>query len=175
MIRNSDYVMSLIIDPYNYARKAQVGVDLTVKSINKMESDFVTGIIRNDTSLGKNIKNDFTRYEAIPLKYISASPEAVYTLYPGVYSITFDQGLKPLLSDNTAFIYHRSSLGRNGVIIQSAVYDPGFETPNMGAIMTVNVPIIIEDHARVAQIVIYTNEEVSTVYDGQYKGHKDIK
>lgn len=171
MIRNANYVMSLIDDPTGRAKKAQVGVDLTVKGIKKIEGDHddQVGWVFNDESGEKARYGTYT-----PLSLYEVEGHNVYILYPGCYSIEFEQGLKPLPEDNTAFIYHRSTLGRNGALIRSAVYDPGFTTPTMGAVLEVWRKIKIEEHARIAQIVIYTNEKAE-LYNGSYQGAKDIK
>jgi len=42
----------------------------------------------------------------------------------------------------------------------------------MGALMYVLTPIMIEQYARVAQIVIMENEEAD-LYNGSYQGEKD--
>lgn len=174
MIRNSNYVMSLIIDPYDLAKKAQVGVDLTIKAINRIgePSSFRPsedkGIIYNDESLSKGKKNNFGIYTPI------VPDDGFFHLEEGTYSVEFDQGINALPENNTAFIWQRSTLGRNGILIRSSVYDPGFETPNMGAILFVGRPVDIELHARIAQIVIHENEP-APLYNGQYQGVKDFR
>lgn len=197
MIRNADYVMNLIVDPQNLAKKAQVGVDLTIGKISQItrkaveashfmealllgggldslagDIDKSYGFVYNDAS---GLKATYGCYK--PVEITLYQGHNMYFLDQGVYSITFDQGLKPLPPNNTAFIYQRSTLGRNGVLLRSSVFDPGFETPDIGAILEVWRPIFIEEHARVAQIVIYENEPVpeAMLYSGQYQGSKDYK
>ena len=69
------------------------------------------------------------------------------------------------------FRSQRSSLYRNGAIINSPVFDPGFETQNMGTLLYVFEPIFIELDARVAQI--YFHEcETADKYDGQWQNDK---
>ena len=93
-----------------------------------------------------------------------------WLLYEGVYDITFNEGCK--IPDNrVAFIKQRSSLYRNGAIINSPVFDPGFETEFMGTLMYVHCPIFIEENARVAQI--YFHECTSAeMYNGQWQNDK---
>lgn len=177
MIRNADYVMTLITDSTNRAKKAQVGVDLTVNAINSImlcplleKEEGSKGFIYNDESIKSGEKNSYGFYSPVSLS--TYKDRLFYILNPGVYSIEFEQGLTPLPETNTAFIYHRSTLGRNGALIRSAVYDPGFTTPKMGAILEVWRQVYIEQYARVAQIVIYENESAD-LYDGQYQGIKD--
>ena len=177
MIRNAEYVMALIIDPQGLAKPAQVGVDLTIKSINKIAGSLVSsimnvGAIYNDASLATGKKNSFNVYE--PIEIVEEKDGRFFFLDRGTYSVEFDQGLYELPATNTAFIWQRSTLGRNGVIIRSSVFDPGFSTPNIGAILSVGSAVIIEEHARIAQIVVHENEPAS-LYNGQYKGAKDFR
>lgn len=187
MIRNADYVMSHIIDPTGRAKKAQVGVDLTLNKVSLIGSELTImndsstryekcAIVYNDeTSSSQAAKSRFAQYREIEPTEMMNKDGVSFTawkLEPGAYSIEFEQGLKALTAKETAEIFNRSSIGRNGVLIRSSIYDPGFETPKMGAIMIVVTPIIIEKYTRVAQILISDSEETS-LYDGQYQGKKD--
>jgi deoxycytidine triphosphate deaminase len=180
MIRNADYVMdNYIIDNEGLAKPAQVGVDLTLNKISSITSDIrgEGGIIYNDASAERtDIKALFAAYEELELREVEHVGETiqVYDIAPGVYSIEFDQGLRQLSTEDTAFIVQRSTLGRNGAMIRSSVYDPGFETPAMGAILYVFEPIRIEQHARVAQIVIHENYTAEE-YEGSYQGESDFR
>jgi deoxycytidine triphosphate deaminase len=62
-------------------------------------------------------------------------------------------------------------LYRNGAIINSPVFDPGFETQNMGTLVYVHEPIFIELNARVAQIYFHECEPAEK-YDGQWQNDK---
>lgn len=180
MIRNAQYVLEYIIDDNELAKPAQVGVDLTLGSVSRISPDpamsFAGRVFNDATAKRSNVKADFASYEIVAPTIVDHYNEEVYlyALEPGVYSIEFDQGLKPLKENDTAFIVQRSTLGRNGAMIRSSVYDPGFETPKMGAVLYVFVPIQIERHARVAQILIHENEEAE-LYDGSYQGANDFR
>jgi deoxycytidine triphosphate deaminase len=145
-------------------KPAQVGFDLTVKSINQVGGRF--GLI--DQKIGKVLKDsteltNYTPYELINLEGVSG-----WLLHKGVYDITFNEGCK-LPNNRVAFIKQRSSLYRNGTIINSPVFDPGFETEFMGTLMFVHETIFIEENARVAQI--YFHEcEAAELYNGQWQG-----
>ena len=181
MMRNADYIMdNYIIDDEGLAKKAQVGVDLTVSRISRVSVDpakSFAGRIYNDESASlTGVKADFATYSNMtPKKVIHAGADVeMFDLMPGCYSIEFDQGLKALKNNDTAFIIQRSTLLRNGTRIVSSVYDPGFETPAIGAFIFVSVPIQIEKHARVAQIVVHENEEAE-LYAGTYQGANDFR
>lgn len=164
MLHNAHYIYQRISDPEKLSRRAQVGVDLTLKSVSEI-TDSSRPIIYNDKTGERVVRALYRKAEL--------SSTGFFLLSPGLYSIEFDQGVT-LSSTETAFIIQRSSLGRNGVLIQSSVYDPGFSTPNMGAIMSVHLPIEIEQHARVAQILFLKNREADE-YNGQYQGEKDYR
>jgi deoxycytidine triphosphate deaminase len=141
--------------------KAQVGYDLTLKGVKKING----GIVMAD----KTVVNDYT--EIMP--QTNTNGKFIFKLEPGTYSLTFEQGVK-LPANRTAFIRHRSSILRCGGIITSGVYDPGFEVDEMGGVMIATQQIIIEKGARVAQLIVFENYEAEA-YNGQFQGSKDIK
>lgn len=146
-------------------KKAQVGYDLSLKSVNKIGQQ---DNLQHPNKIGKVFKDktEITSYH----KYDTIQLEGAigYLLYPGTYDITFNEGCN-IPSNRVAFIKQRSSLYRNGVVINSPVFDPGFETNNMGTIMIVNEPIFIEENARVAQIYFHECLPVQTedLYGGK--------
>jgi deoxycytidine triphosphate deaminase len=147
---------------HTQGKPAQVGFDLTLKQVNKI------GYKGSPmTRIGKVLKDktELTSYTPYPL--INLDGVTGWLLHQGVYDITFNEGCK--LPDNrVAFIKQRSSLYRNGTIINSPVFDPGFETEFMGTLMYVHETIFIEENARVAQI--YFHEcEAAELYDGQFQ------
>jgi deoxycytidine triphosphate deaminase len=145
-------------------KKAQVGYDLslqTVKQIRANPQDKIGVVLRNSTSLA-----GYSDIEKVQL-----DGNMGWLLYPGTYEITFWEGCK-IPSDYVGLIRQRSSLLRNGTIIHSSVFDPGFETEFMGCVMRVNETIFIEEDARVAQIYFHGCVEVSELYNGQFQGDK---
>lgn len=160
MLLNADQVAELL-QTNDKGAKAQVGYDLTVKSISKVQG----GIVMKD----KTIIHDYR--DITPT--LNGYNQYIYHLEPGTYSITFEQGCK-LDSTHTAFVRHRSSVLRCGGIITSGVYDPGFEVDEMGAILFANENIYIEKGARVAQIIMMDNNPAE-LYDGQWQKGKDLK
>jgi deoxycytidine triphosphate deaminase len=145
-------------------KPAQVGFDLTLKQVNIIGSRIVDG------KIGKVLKDktELTTYR--PHELMNLDGVHGWLLYEGVYDITFNEGCK--LPDNrVAFIKQRSSLYRNGTIINSPVFDPGFETEFMGTLMYVHETIFIEENARVAQIYFHECESAE-LYAGQWQGDK---
>ena len=147
-------------------KPSQVGFDLTLKQVNKIGTS-TAGIT---AKIGKVLKDKTELTNYTPYALMNVDGINGWLLYAGVYDITFNEGCK--LPDNrVAFIKQRSSLYRNGAIINSPVFDPGFKTDFIGTLMYVHETIFIEENARVAQI--YFHEcEAAELYDGQWQGDK---
>jgi len=150
---------------HSKGKPAQVGYDLTLKQVNKIGNKGVS-----ETKIGKVLKDKTELTNYTPHGLMNLDGVTGWLLYEGVYDITFNEGCK--LPDNrVAFIKQRSSLYRNGTIINSPVFDPGFETDFMGTLMYVHETIFIEENARVAQIYFHECEPAEK-YDGQWQGDK---
>jgi len=161
MNRNGDYIINKIIDSAGYAKKAQVGVDLSLDRVERMTSG---------ATLKANSKVDLPTYEEVIPEVIDDAE--YFVLEPGVYIIEFDQGLKKLDANEWGFIVQRSSLNRCGVRISSSIWDPGFETDKMGTTLIVSNPIKIARHARIGQMLIFENDPVDSdnLYSGRWQG-----
>jgi deoxycytidine triphosphate deaminase len=150
-------------------KPAQVGYDLSVKSINVIGKDPYSskpniGMVLKD----KTILNNYTPMETKTIDGCEG-----YLLHPGAYDITFHEGCK-ITSNRIGMIRQRSSLLRNGAIIASSIFDPGFETDNMGTIMIVTATIFIEQDARVGQMYFHECDSVAeeNLYNGQWQNDK---
>lgn len=160
MLLNADQITQFL-NTRNLGAKAQVGYDLTVKEIKRING----GMVLSD----KTIVEDYT--PILPTQ--TPTGKLLFKLEPDTYSITFEQGIK-LDLNHSAFIRHRSSVLRNGGIITSGVYDPNFEVDEMGAVLIATKPISIEKGARCAQLLVFENHEAEA-YNGQFFGKNDIK
>ena len=150
---------------HSKGKPAQVGYDLTLKQVNKIGNK---GVV--EAKIGKVLKDKTELTNYTPYGLMNVDGVIGWLLYEGVYDITFNEGCK--LPDNrVAFIKQRSSLYRNGTIINSPVFDPGFETDFMGTLMYVHETIFIEENARVAQIYFHECEPAEK-YNGQWQGDK---
>lgn len=155
-------------------KKAQVGYDLSLKEVNRIGNQIGSGhTMYVEGRIGKVLKDKtilttYTRVETIHLEGNHG-----WLLHPGAYDITFWEGCK-IPSNLVGLIRQRSSMLRNGTVLHSSVFDPGFETEFMGTVMVVNEPIFIEQDARVAQIYFHHCEEVDqeNLYAGQWQGDK---
>ena len=153
-------------------KPAQVGFDLTLKSVNKVgDPNHYKSLTHNPNyRIGKVLKDKTELTTYTPKDTIKLDGVTGWLLHAGVYDITFNEGCK-LPSNRVAFIKQRSSLYRNGTIINSPVFDPGFETEFMGTLMYVHETIFIEENARVAQIYFHECESAE-LYNGQWQGDK---
>jgi deoxycytidine triphosphate deaminase len=153
-------------------KPAQVGYDLSLKAVQKIGNKIGGGAynLSSGSKIGKVLKNktELTTYTSLDTIHLDGVEG--WLLHEGIYDITFNEGCK--IPDNrVAFIKQRSSLYRNGAIINSPVFDPGFETEFMGTLLYVHEPLFIEKDARVAQI--YFHECMSAeMYNGQWQGDK---
>ena len=159
----------LLLLEHTQGKPAQVGYDLSLKSVQKVGTSIGNGIYATGV-IGKVLKDKTELTTYTPKDTINLDGVTGWLLHTGVYDITFNEGCN--IPDNrVAFIKQRSSLYRNGATINSPVFDPGFKTDNMGTLLYVFEPIFIEINARVAQI--YFHECVSAeMYNGQWQNDK---
>lgn len=157
MVRNANFVESCLSSCV-VGKKAQHGFDLTLQSVGALVS---AGCVYKD----KTVVCDYSP--------IQSNTSDLYVLGSGVYSLTFNEGGR-VPEKHCGWIKTRSSLVRNGSLIDSGLYDTGFYVDFFGAMLFVNHPIIIEQDARVAQLLFLEAEEAAT-YGGQWQGNKDKK
>tara|TARA_R110001583_G_scaffold13766_1_gene58656 strand:- start:33250 stop:33741 length:492 start_codon:yes stop_codon:yes gene_type:complete len=141
---------------------AQVGYDLSIKSISKLKGN-------GQVLKAKTVVNDL---EPVEMSHLNGT-EHGWLLEPGTYDITCNEGCN-IAANRTAMVRQRSSLLRNGAIIASSIFDPGFYTDNIGTVMMITTPIFIEKDARVAQMYFHENNE-GELYDGQFQNDKQRK
>jgi deoxycytidine triphosphate deaminase len=159
----------LLLLEHTQGKPAQVGYDLSLKAVQKIGTRIGYNIF-NDSAVGKVLKD-----KTVLTKYTSKSTIMLdgvegWLLHEGVYDITFNEGCK-IPENRVAFIKQRSSLYRNGAIINSPVFDPGFETEFMGTLLYVHEPLFIEKDARVAQIYFHECNGAE-LYNGQWQNDK---
>ena len=162
----------LLFLEHTKGKPAQVGYDLSLKAVQKVGNKIGGGVynLSRGGVIGKVLKDktELTTYTSI--NPINLDGDRGWLLHEGVYDITFNEGCN--IPDNrVAFIKQRSSLYRNGAIINSPVFDPGFETEFMGTLLYVHEPLFIEKDARVAQIYFHSCEG-ATKYEGQWQNDK---
>lgn len=147
-------------------KAAQVGYDLSLRQVNKIGYKGTP-----DSKIGKVLKDKTELATYTPMELTNVDGVIGWLLYRGTYDITFSEGCK-IPANRVGLIRQRSSLLRNGTVLHSSVFDPGFETDFMGTVMVVNETIFIEENARVAQIYFHECEPVTddNLYSGQWQG-----
>lgn len=178
MLRNADYIYNNILyadevhSTLKYCKKAQVGVDLSVRNFKRLVKP---GIIRKDFS-------DVSVTELIPVEeYVLEKGNLKgWHLLQGTYILELNEGCRFGVND-TGLIILRSSFNRSGCTVVSAVWDPGYTSVDGEVINTMSVRfnvdtplgIYIEENARVAQLLVFENESTS-LYHGQFQGGSNI-
>ena len=168
MILNADQILEeglIIPDYFSHGKPAQVGFDLSIKEVYQVGGN-----------VGK-VLVDRTEVSQHNIMYkIDVDGKTGWLLYAGVYDVTMNEGCN-IAPNRVGLIRQRSSLMRNGALIQSSIFDPGFQTNNVGTYMFVNNPIFIEENARVAQMYFHDCTPVSEdkLYNGQFQNDKQRK
>lgn len=152
-------------------KKAQIGYDLSLKEVNRIGSTAGSNVWQESDVIGRVLVDKTELISYHPISKINLDGKTGWLLYAGAYDITFWEGCD-IPSNYVGLIRQRSSMLRNGTVLHSSVFDPGFSTEFMGTVMIVNQPIFIEDGARVAQIYFHECSEVEELYDGQWQGDK---
>ena len=139
----------------------QVGVDLELIEVSKVIGQ---GFIPKE---GKTVLAD--RYTVKPsVMEIEGKERSVWILDAGDYDITLAQSCK-LGAKHSMKLIQRSSIFRNAGKLSSSMFDPGFETENIGTILHLDLPLIIEVGARVCQAYVDECYEVTNLYQGQFQ------
>jgi deoxycytidine triphosphate deaminase len=141
---------------------AQVGYDLSIRSISSLDGG--GRVMKSGTEV-----NTLTPVRAKEYMY-GGVKQYGWDLAPGTYDVTCNEGCD-IAANRTAMVRQRSSLLRNGAIIASSIFDPGFKTNNIGTVMIVTKHIFIEHEARIAQMYFHENNE-GELYDGQFQNDK---
>ena len=142
-------------------KPAQVGFDLSAKEIKK------TGGTIGHVLTDKTVVGDL-----VDLDLDIVNGREGWLLSPGTYDITMNEGCQ-ISGNRSGMVRQRSSLLRNGAIIASSIFDPGFHTNNIGTVMIVTNDLFIEKDARVAQIYFHENiADSELMYNGQFQNDK---
>lgn len=138
------------IDPVTDEQVQPNGVDLTLADAFEQ------------TEPGRLSTNDKTVGEREELM----SSDGRYELDTGGYVVRYAETVQ-IPEDHIGFIYPRSSLMRNSCMLNTAVWDAGYEGKGEG-LLQVHHPIELERGARIAQIV-FAEADHDGKYDGSYQ------
>ncbi len=134
------------------------GFDLTLREVSRFAG---RGVIAAD-----NAGRVLPELQALPFP-----PEGFLDLPAGPYHIVYNEVVH-LPKDVMALGRPRSSLGRSGVAIHTAVWDAGYEGRST-SLLVVNNPagFRVEHNARVLQLVFFGLASAATAgYRGAYQG-----
>jgi deoxycytidine triphosphate deaminase len=92
--------------------------------------------------------------------------EGVYRLDAGGYVVEYADTVR-IPEGHVGFLYPRSSLLRNSCMLDTAVWDAGYEGRGEG-LLEVYHPVELERGARIAQLVLAEADHADT-YDGTYQ------
>ncbi|MFW5900811.1 MAG: deoxyuridine 5'-triphosphate nucleotidohydrolase, partial [Halodesulfurarchaeum sp.] len=94
---------------------------------------------------------------------------AGYRLEPGGYILQYAEPVS-IPAEHVGFVFPRSSLMRNGAMLNTAVWDAGYSGRGEG-LLQVHSELILERGARVAQLVLAAADH-DGVYEGSYQGER---
>jgi deoxycytidine triphosphate deaminase len=122
------------------------------------------------TELGSITREGTTIADREPLEpgSIGADGEG-YRLDPGGYVLQYAETVS-IPEEHVGFVLPRSSLMRNGAMLNTAVWDAGYEGRGEG-LLQVHNELVLETGARVAQLVLAAADHEG-VYDGSYQGER---
>ncbi|WP_079988918.1 deoxyuridine 5'-triphosphate nucleotidohydrolase [Halosegnis longus] len=129
------------------------GVDLTLAAVERQREP---GRIGTD---GKTVGERETVEPA----------DGVYRLEPGAYIARYGETIA-VPDEHVGFVYPRSSLMRNSCMLNTAVWDAGYEGRGEG-LLRVGHTIELEAGARIAQFVLAEADHEGR-YDGTYQGER---
>lgn len=136
------------------------GFDLTLREVHAFAGDGQIGVSPEDRSLP----------ELRQLRPIVSDERDWFTLAPGAYHIVYNEivDLPPVLM---ALGRPRSSLGRSGVTIHTAVWDAGYRGRSTSLLSILNPHgFRLQRNARVMQLVFFRlAAETATGYAGRYQ------
>jgi dUTP pyrophosphatase len=141
------------VSPTDRTQVQPNGVDLTLDGVARFADPGRVG--RDGTSVGAR--------EAV------APEDGEFRLDPGGYAASYAERIA-VPEGHVGFVLPRSSLMRNGTMLNTAVWDAGYEGRGEG-LLQVHAPIRLERGARVAQFVLAEAGHDET-YDGSYQGER---
>ncbi|ERH08683.1 MAG: deoxycytidine deaminase [halophilic archaeon J07HX64] len=150
MFRSGEFVAAHI-EQTNEAQVQPNGVDLTLSAVFEQVSP--GRVRRDDKTIGDRRERD--------------PEDGVYRLDPGGYIVRYGEHIC-IPPDHVGFLYPRSSLLRNSCMLDTAVWDAGYEGRGEG-LLEVHHTVELERDARIAQLVLAVAAH-ETEYDGSYQG-----
>jgi deoxycytidine triphosphate deaminase len=141
------------VSPVDEEQVQPNGVDLTLDTIERFDKPGYLGCDGKEIGAREAVK----------------PADGVYRLDPGGYAATYGEQIA-IPEGHVGFVLPRSSLMRNGGMLNTAVWDAGYEGRGEG-LLQVHHSIRIERGARFAQFVLAAADHEET-YEGTYQGER---
>jgi dUTP pyrophosphatase len=140
------------------------GVDLTLEAVHEQREPGRIG--RDGKEVGARQRRPADPVvEGESIDEVTEESDTYY-LPPGGYVVQYAE-IVSIPDDHVGFIYPRSSLLRNSCMLNTAVWDAGYEGKGEG-LLQVHHDIEIETGARIAQFVLAEAAHEET-YEGSYQ------
>ena len=147
-----------IITPFNEGDVQPNAVDIRLERVLKVQPDVF--------ELSEESKK---HRSSVELK----AEDGFWTIPPGVYDVLFDARVI-IASGECGWVIPRSTLLRNGVTVNSGLYDSGYAGV-VGAMMEVRVSDMrVTVNARVGQFIL-TQAATQSMYSGDYGSGKRME
>ena len=158
------------VEPATDAQRQPNGVDLTVETVFQPTEPGRIG--RDGKRIGDRDAIEPVADDPVPGAADAGGRDgdggtAVYRLPPGGYVVRYGETIA-IPEGHVGFVYPRSSLLRNACMLETAVWDAGYEGRGEG-LLEVYHDVEIEPGARIAQFVLAEAGHEGT-YDGSYQG-----
>jgi dUTP pyrophosphatase len=155
MFRSGSFVANHVT-PVDDEQVQPNGVDLTLERVLEQVEPGRLG--REGKTIGERRRLDAADGDA-----------ALYALSPGGYVLQYAETVH-VPEGHVGYIYPRSSLMRNSCMLNTAVWDAGYEGRGEG-LLQVHHAVELERGARVGQFVLARGDHDDT-YDGSYQGER---
>lgn len=143
------------------------GVDIQITQIFEFKPNLATEV--DKIMFGQNVKHNLYTVERKPQQLynpdVTKPQDPWWDLEPGVYCFETNHHVF-IPKGYCAFLIQRSSLARNGVTIQSGLYDSGY-TGFIGGQLITRFKLQLQYNTRIAQMVAIPST-TTHLYDGQY-------
>lgn len=155
MFRSGAFVAEQVT-PVDDQQVQPAGVDLTLAAVfEPMEPGRIS---THDKEIGER--------QPVEVEQIGEHVPDTYYLPSGGYVVRYGETIA-VPADHVGFVFPRSTLLRNACMLNTAVWDPGYEGRGEG-FLQVFQDIQIEAGARIGQFVLAPAEAAGT-YDGDYQ------